>query len=164
MTSSARFLVRVVVTGLTVALVAMIAGFIAGCASSRPPDDVGLTATGSLRPCGSKPNCVSSLADDPDFRVEPIPVETGTVDPLAPLVDLLEADPRAEVVEVRDRYVRAEFTSRWFGFVDDVEFLLDRENARIDVRSASRVGYSDLGVNRSRVDTLRAAYIEATRG
>jgi uncharacterized protein (DUF1499 family) len=65
--------------------------------------------------------------------------------------------PRARIVESGEGHLRAEVTSRLFRFVDDLELLLVPGTARIEVRSASRVGYSDLGVNRARVEALRAA-------
>lgn len=67
----------------------------------------------------------------------------------------VESMPGSRVVTVADGYVHAEFRSIVFGFVDDVEFLVDEANGRIDVRSASRVGYSDLGTNRRRVEDIR---------
>ena len=72
------------------------------------------------------------------------------------LVTLVAGEPRVRIIVQQPGYLYAEFTSRWLGFVDDVEFLLDEPRARIDVRSASRLGYSDLGVNRRRIEHLRA--------
>jgi uncharacterized protein (DUF1499 family) len=111
----------------------------------------------TLAPCPSRPNCVSSLADDAAHRIEPlalrVPVERGWPQ----LRDALASLPRARIVETGDGYLHAEVTSRLFRFVDDVEVLRVPGTARIDVRSASRVGYSDLGVNRARVESLRDA-------
>jgi uncharacterized protein (DUF1499 family) len=70
---------------------------------------------------------------------------------------VLAAGNATFVVE-EDRYWRIEFRSRIFRFVDDVEFLFDPESKRIHVRSASRLGHSDLGVNRQRVETIRELY------
>jgi uncharacterized protein (DUF1499 family) len=68
---------------------------------------------------------------------------------------------RCTIVKTTDRYLHAECKSRLFGFVDDLELQLDREAGVIAIRSASRVGYSDLGVNRRRVETLRQKLKEA---
>ena len=77
---------------------------------------------------------------------------------LARLKSKVLAQPRARITEARVGYFRAEFTSLIFRFVDDVEFLLDENEHVIHVRSASRVGHSDLGANRQRVERLRAAF------
>lgn len=109
--------------------------------------------------CPDSPNCVSSRAEDPRHRVDPLPfaVEPQTAWDL--LKQALAAEPRLRIVDERkDRwYLRAEASSRIFGFVDDVEFQLDPEEKRLHLRSASRVGYWDLGVNRRRVERLREA-------
>jgi uncharacterized protein (DUF1499 family) len=76
---------------------------------------------------------------------------------------LLTAWPRTRVVTATGSYVHAECHSRIFRFVDDVEFLLDRAAGVIHVRSASRAGHSDLGVNRARVEALRRAFDSADR-
>jgi uncharacterized protein (DUF1499 family) len=65
---------------------------------------------------------------------------------------------RVEIIENRDNYLHAEFTSLIFRFVDDVEFLIDAPNGVIQVRSASRKGYSDMGVNRRRVEEIRKQF------
>ncbi len=112
-------------------------------------------AARSLAPCPNRPNCVSSLAADAGHRVEPfvlrVPAERG----LAALRAAIAALPRAQIVADEGDYLHAEVTSRLFRFVDDVEAAIDPDRARIDVRSASRVGYSDLGVNRARIEALR---------
>ena len=69
------------------------------------------------------------------------------------LLEILASEPRVRVVEQQERYLRAEFTSLVFRFVDDVEFLIGER--QIDVRSASRIGHSDFGVNRKRIEHLR---------
>ena len=71
---------------------------------------------------------------------------------------VIESMPCARIVSATGEWLRAEFTSRLFGFVDDVEAKVDRDRRVIDIRSASRTGYWDLGVNRSRVETIREAF------
>ena len=71
------------------------------------------------------------------------------------LASVVKANPRSRIVTQSDHYLHAEFRSRILGFVDDVEFLVDENNSVIQFRSASRVGYSDLGVNRRRMNELR---------
>ena len=70
---------------------------------------------------------------------------------------MLEETPRARIVTIRERYVHAEFTTRLMRYVDDVEFLiLDGADDEIALRSASRVGYGDMGANRARVERIRS--------
>jgi uncharacterized protein (DUF1499 family) len=122
------------------------------CAAGGEP----MTAR-SLAACPKRPNCVSSQATDAGHHVDPfvlrVPPERG----FAALRAAIAALPRTRIVVDEAGYLHAEVTSRLFRFVDDVEALLDPGGARIDVRSASRVGYSDLGVNRARVEVLRGA-------
>ncbi len=129
---------------------------LAGCAG-RPPAHLGVTE-GRLSPCPDRPNCVSSQAPDPDHYVEPLSYEGSREEARQRLKQVITDLPRAVITaespaESPD-YIRAEFTSALFRFVDDVEFYFPEEPV-IHVRSASRLGYSDLGVNRQRVETIR---------
>ena len=125
------------------------------CAGS-PPDNLGIQ-DGRLAPCPSSPNCVSSFAADADHAVNPWPY-TGTQQAAREkLVNLLENTENASVISNKPGYVRAEFESSLMGFVDDVEFMI--EDQQIQMRSASRLGYSDLGANRSRIDSLRERFL-----
>jgi uncharacterized protein (DUF1499 family) len=117
-------------------------------------------AAAALEPCPRSPNCVSSLAADAGHRVDAFALRAPAAEAWAAAKRALEAMPRTRIVEERGGYLRAEATSRLFRFVDDVELALASDGRRIDVRSASRVGYSDLGVNRKRVEALRAALRE----
>ena len=108
---------------------------------------------GRLAPCPDSPNCVSSQAGDAQQRVDPLPLQGSPQQTRAHLVALLADEPRATLVEQDDRYLRAEFRSRLFRFVDDVEFLIGEQ--AVEVRSASRLGYADFGVNRQRIERLR---------
>lgn len=112
-----------------------------------------------LGPCPPSPNCVSSQADPRDtvHYVEPLPFTGTEASTRQRLLEVLNALPRVRVVEARAGYVRAEARSRLFGFVDDLEFLFDESAGHVHVRSAARLGYGDLGVNRARVERIRAA-------
>jgi len=115
------------------------------------------TVPASLLDCPASPNCVSSLATADDKAVAVFSV-TGN-DAAAyqsQLVAVIETDGGV-VREQRDGYVWATYTSTVFRFVDDIEWLLDANNNHFHVRSASRTGYSDFGVNRKRVERVRAA-------
>jgi len=112
----------------------------------------------SLKPCPSSPNCVSSLADDAPHRVQPLSWTGDLAQAKARLRQAVLAAGDATFVEEGETYWHIEFRSRWFRFVDDVEFLFDRERRLIHVRAASRVGYSDFGVNRRRVEGIRSRF------
>ncbi len=77
------------------------------------------------------------------------------------LRDILDADGTISIVASDGHYIRAEAKTRLLRFTDDVEFLLNRDAGAIDMRSASRVGYSDLGKNRSRLEGIRSAMRDA---
>ena len=125
------------------------------------PDATGLGAgNGRLAPCPDRPNCVSSFAEDADHRVEPLPLEVDPAAALARLKRILEAMPRTAVVEEADNYLHAEATSLIFRYVDDLEVLIDPDAGEIHLRSASRAGYSDLGVNRKRVQALAEVWAQ----
>ena len=107
-----------------------------------------------LAPCPDSPNCVSSLASDEVHEIDPLPLPTA--DPIAVVREIVESFPRTTIVAADDRYLHATFASRVFRFVDDVEFLVDEAAGVLQVRSASRLGYGDMGVNRGRVEEIRA--------
>jgi uncharacterized protein (DUF1499 family) len=109
--------------------------------------------------CPPSPNCVSSLAQDEARRIGAIPFDGPPEAAFERLKRALAAEPRTRVVEERqDQWtLRAEAASLLFRFVDDLEFQLDPERKLLHLRSASRVGYWDLGVNRRRAERLRAA-------
>lgn len=124
---------------------------LAAC-SGTAPSHLGVR-DGRLAPCPDSPNCVCSQADDARHAIAPLPLTGSPAASRARLLEILASEPRVRVVEQQERYLRAEFTSRLLRFVDDVEFLIGEQ--QIDVRSASRLGHSDLGVNRERVEHLR---------
>ncbi len=143
---------------LALCLVGIAAG-VAGCQMNQRPI-LGVQG-GRLIPCPASPNCVCSQAADGDHQIPPLAFTGTGTEALESLRGAIQAQPRATVVESKQDYLRAEFRSAIFRFVDDVEFLVDPTAKVIHVRSASRVGYSDLGVNRKRVERLRAAFERA---
>ncbi|MFH1138664.1 MAG: DUF1499 domain-containing protein [Pseudomonadota bacterium] len=115
---------------------------------------------GRLRPCPESPNCVSSQSPDEKHFAPPLLHEGDRAGALSRLAGIVTSLERAKVVEIGEDYLRAEFTSRVFRFVDDVEFRFDSDGRTIHFRSASRVGWSDLGVNRKRVEAIRKKWNE----
>lgn len=110
-----------------------------------------------LPPCPDKPNCVCSQAprDDAQHAIQPLRFDGDPAAAWEALRRALAAMPRITVVEDSGEYLRAEARSLVFRFVDDLECVLDAQASVIHVRSASRVGHGDLGVNRKRVERLR---------
>lgn len=107
-------------------------------------------------------NCVSSRAEKASRRVDPILFRGDPASAWSRLRLVVASMKGARVTKEKAGYLHAEFRSTWFGFVDDVELWLDEEAQRIDVRSASRTGYFDFGVNRRRVEEIRKRFARGT--
>jgi uncharacterized protein (DUF1499 family) len=117
----------------------------------RRPGNLGVTG-GRRAPCRRSPNCVSSQADpsDREHYIAPIPFQGDAV---AALRKAVESMPRTRIISADSHYLYAEFRSRLLRYVDDVEFHFDGKV--IHVRSASRLGRRDFGVNRARIEEIR---------
>lgn len=114
-------------------------------------------SAGGLRPCPDSPNCVGSLAAG-DAHVAPLAFEGDPEAALERLVAWLLERPRTRLLARDGRYAHLEVSTALLGFRDDLELWLDPEARVVHVRSASRVGYSDLGANRARVEEIRKAW------
>ena len=113
---------------------------------------------GMLKPCQNKPNCVcSEYSQDSIHAIEAIRYNGTSEQALQSMKNIINATG-GEIVSSRDNYLAATFTSSLFGFVDDVEFRFDPGKQLIQVRSASRVGHSDLDANRKRVEAIREIF------
>ena len=123
--------------------------------AGKPPNNLGVR-NGKLAPCPNSPNCVSSQSSDPVHKIAPLTFTSTPENAIAALKSVIESLPRTKIITESKDYLYAEFKSALLGFVDDVEFYLDRNANVIQVRSASRLGQSDLGVNRQRIETIRA--------
>jgi uncharacterized protein (DUF1499 family) len=130
---------------------------ILGCAGERPAN-LG-ERDGLLAACPSSPNCVSSLAADEGHRIAALSFNDDPDAAFARLKLVLGRRADTTIIDERTGYLRVEL--RTMLFVDDAEFLLDRSRNVIHVRSASRLGYSDLGKNRSRMEEIRSQYLTA---
>lgn len=138
-------------------MIAALPGFKALFGGSRPTD-IGVN-DGRLKACPKSPNCVVSQGEeDAQHAISPLTYSGAASEAMSALRQAVEAQPGSEIIEQTDDYLYAEFTSNLMGFVDDVEFYLPSDTpGTIHVRSASRLGESDLGVNRKRVEAIRAA-------
>ena len=122
-----------------------------GCAGERP-NSLG-TRGGLLTACPASPNCVLSQAGDERHRIAPLLFSGDPDAAFARLKQVLGRRRDTTILEERPDYLRVELRTALF--VDDGEFLLDRAHSVIHLRSASRLGYSDLGKNRSRIEEIR---------
>lgn len=114
-----------------------------------------------LTPCPASPNCVSSLATDAPHQVEAFVLARPASDSWPALTATVLSLPRSKLVAEKPGYLHVEVRSLILRFVDHLELAADPESTRVEVRSASVIGYSDLGVNRKRVETLRQLLQEA---
>ncbi len=126
--------------------------------SGTRPSNLGVT-DGKLAACPNKPNCVNSQSGRGGHAIAPLSFSGDPAAAMQRVKAVVEAMPRARVIESRSDYLYAEFSTPLMGFVDDVELFGDGKV--IHVRSASRLGYSDLGVNRKRVEAIREAFRSA---
>jgi len=136
-----------------IGLLILAAGFVLGVKSKQSPP-LGLVA-GHLHPCPASPNCVSSEAaeNDAEHYIKSLPARDGKA--WAKMASAIE-NLGGHIVVNDGQYLHATFTSALFRYVDDVEARLDASERVIHLRSASRVGHSDLGVNCRRVESLRS--------
>ena len=125
---------------------------------SRSGAAPGLLASHLAR-CPARPNCVcSEYREDAAHYIEPIPLSRNP-NPMPMIKSVIEA-AGGTIQQQTDSYLAAIFSSTVFGFVDDVEVRLDAETHSMQLRSASRVGHSDMGVNRRRVEMLKQMFNE----
>lgn len=152
---------RLIVLG-SVALGALLIMCIGIRFTGRPPERPAIVT--ELPGCPSSPNCVVSQGHDADEAHYIEPLKLGA-DPVAEWLALREVVQSlgGELKRSDERYLHFEFRSRIFGFVDDVECLLNEDARQVEIRSASRVGHSDLGVNRKRVEKIRQTFAERMR-
>ena len=123
--------------------------------AGKRPNNLGVR-DGKLAPCPSTPNCVCSQSEDAEHKIEPLTYKSTPEVAFTQLKQAIASQPRTKIITESPNYLYAEFTSAIMKFVDDVEFYLDEDAKVIHVRSASRLGQSDLGVNRKRIETIRA--------
>ena len=123
------------------------------------PEDIGVR-DGRLAPLPASPNAVSSQTENFDQKVAPLPFLGDLEQTRKRLLKVIGSYPgNVQIISETATYIHCVFTTARMGFKDDVEFYLDTGNSLIHIRSASRIGYSDMGMNRNRYDTLAASYL-----
>jgi len=132
--------------------------YLFSCTGKRP-SGLGVKE-GLLSPCPSSPNCVSSDAGDSNHHIAPFMIAMAPDKAWLAVNEFVSGLPRTQIVTESSKYLHAECRSLLFGFVDDLELHLRPAEGVIAVRSASRLGYSDFGVNRSRIEELRESLIK----
>ena len=125
--------------------------------AGKRPNNLGVNNS-KLAPCPNSPNCVSSQSADAEHKIAPLTFTSTPEQAIANLKKVIQSLPRTTIITESQDYLYAQFKSALLGFVDDVEFYLDRSANVIQVRSASRLGQSDLGVNRQRIEMIRAKF------
>ncbi len=157
--SSKKWKRWVIGLGLIVLVLGLV---IAGNAFVETPTEVG-KGKGQLASCPNSPNCVCSQDEREIHHIAPFPLGDDPHAGFARLIKVLKTWPRTRIVTQTETYLHVTFTTRILRFVDDGEFLLDVDAGLIHIRSASRVGHSDMGVNRKRMEKIRLALQEALK-
>ena len=127
------------------------------------PHNLGLK-NNMLAPCPSSPNCVLSQASDPKHQIHPIHYTSSVEIAKERLNQVILSMVDTRIISQNKDYWHVEFTTRWIRFIDDVEFYFPESEALIHLRSASRSGYWDLGVNRKRTKEIRSKFEELAKG
>lgn len=145
---------------ISVKIVILLLLTLTGCTDTMPKSEANAIGIndGHLNDCPNSPNCVSSQAQDAEHAIQAIDFSGTPAEAKARIVSIINDIKRTKIVVADDNYIHAEFTSMIFRFVDDVEFHFPNTEANktsIEVRSASRTGRSDFGVNRKRVEEFR---------
>ena len=129
---------------------------LANCSGTKP------ILIGQFPPCPDKPNCVSSKSSLGIHKIAPLTYKGNSKDAREILLDIINSMPRTQISIDNNNFIHAEFTSKIFRFVDDVEFYFESPGT-IHFRSASRIGHSDMGVNRNRMEEIRRLFIQASQ-
>lgn len=143
----------------------MLVSLITACSTSSTHIQSNVTTTESLLPpCPNKPNCVCSVFPDDKARyIAPLPVSETPITTLKKLNKAIIATG-GEIISSNEQGINAIYRSSLylylgFGFIDDVNLRIDAEAGLVQLRSASRTGYYDFGVNRERIEAIKAAYL-----
>ena len=134
---------------------------ISGCSGSRP-ENLGLK-NNLLAACPESPNCVLSQKSDPKHQIQPISYAGSLEDTKDILNHVIRSMDDTRIITQNAVYWHIEFTTRWCRFIDDVEFYFVESETLIHLRSASRQGYWDFGVNRERMKVIRSRFEKLTK-
>ncbi|MCF6205021.1 MAG: DUF1499 domain-containing protein [Methylococcaceae bacterium] len=113
-----------------------------------------------LKQCPNSPNCVSSQSDSKSHYIEPLSYKSSDDEAMQKIKKTILTMPRTKLVEEKNHYLHVEFKSSILRFVDDVEIIIDDSEKVIHFRSASRVGHSDFGANRRRINEIKKLFLQ----
>jgi len=130
--------------------------FISSC-SGTMPDNLGLVK-GKFIDCPESPNCVSTQTTKEEAKMSPLSFNGSLEEAKQKLTQVINEYPRTKIIKQTDTYMHVEFKTKIMRFVDDVEFYFDESSKKIHFRSASRIGRSDFGLNRKRMEEVTAAF------
>lgn len=131
-----------------------------GC-SGKKAVNFGMENGQFVLPDVEKPNWVSTQAKDPEHKIDPLKYRGNLLEAKKALINIIKSSPRTEIIENRENYIYATYTSFFFRFVDDVQIYLDEANKLIHMQSQSRVGKSDFGVNKKRLGELSFKFVQS---
>lgn len=127
--------------------------------NNKTPNNLGVNNS-ELAPMPSSPNAVSTQTDDEDKKVEPFEFKGDLENSKKVIIDVLDKIDKVKIVKNEEDYIYSVFETKTMKYKDDVEFYFDKENKLIHFRSASRIGYSDMGLNKERYEKIRKMYYE----
>ncbi|NVM17550.1 MAG: DUF1499 domain-containing protein [Candidatus Lokiarchaeota archaeon] len=113
---------------------------------------------GKFYPCPNTPNCVSTQATDEKHKIDPIQYSGSLSEAKKNMLKIINSLKRSKIITDKEKYIHVEFRTATFKFVDDVEFLFNDKEKIIHFRSRARLGYSDMGVNRKRMNNIKNMY------
>lgn len=146
------------IASIILAVIALIVVYMA-VNNNMTPSELGVK-NGRLKPLGSKPNGVSTQADDQTKKVDALPLSKNIESSKSFIMQAAEAYGGCVVKEETSDYIHMIFTTGTMKYKDDVEFYFDEKNMKIHYRSESRIGYSDMGLNRERYNAISEAYLK----
>ena len=132
-------------------IICLIFILLTSCAGTKPD------SIGQFVDCPDKPNCVSTKSDVTSHKVSPLTYKSSLQEAKNKLIKIVKMLPRSKIINNNESFLHVEFTSQVFRFVDDLEFYFN-EAGIIHFRSSSRIGHSDMGVNRDRVEEIRLLF------
>lgn len=119
---------------------------------------IGIT-NGKFHPCPNSPNCVSTQSIDAKHKIDPIKYSNSLEEAKNKILKIIGSLKRTRIITDSENYIHIEFRTAVFKFVDDVEFYFDDSEKFIHFRSAARLGYSDMGVNRKRMENITSLFL-----
>lgn len=126
---------------------------------AKQPTNLGVQ-NGQLTPCPGSPNCVTTQSNHPSSKMEAIAYEGTLADNMTKLKNVIEQFSKTNIISEKENYLHVTFGTPIFNYIDDVEFYFDDANKLLHFRSASRIGYSDMGVNKKRMQKVTARFAQ----